>query len=77
MRETLDGDLQQAIDSLPTVFRQAVWLRDVEEFTCAEISEMLNIVPGTVRSRISRGRRLLYERLTGTRDVRGLRVVKA
>ena len=77
MRETLDGDLQQAIDSLPDVFRQAVWFRDVEEFTYAEISEMLNIAPGTVMSRISRGRRLLHERLTETRDARGLRVVKA
>ena len=43
LRETLDGELQQAIDTLPDVFRQAVWLRDVEEFTYAEIAEMLGI----------------------------------
>ena len=78
MRDTLDVDLQLAIDSLPEVFRQAVWLRDVEEFSYAEIAEMLSIAPGTVMSRISRGRRMLYERLTGeTRDGRTLRVVKA
>ena len=43
--------------------RQAVWLRDVEEFTYAEIAEMLSIPIGTVMSRISRGRRALYQRL--------------
>jgi len=50
-------------DDLPDAFRQAVWLRDVEEFTYAEIAEMLSIPIGTVMSRISRGRRALYQRL--------------
>ena len=53
------ADLQAALDALPEVFREAVWLRDVEEFTYAEIAEMLGIPIGTVMSRISRGRRLL------------------
>jgi RNA polymerase sigma-70 factor, ECF subfamily len=64
IRKTLDRDLQEALDGLPAVFREAVWLRDVEEFTYAEIAAMLGVPPGTVMSRISRGRRLLYERLT-------------
>jgi RNA polymerase sigma-70 factor, ECF subfamily len=63
LRETLAPELQAAIDALPDVFRQAVWLRDVEEFSYAEIAEMLDIPPGTVMSRISRGRRMLYESL--------------
>ena len=29
LRQTLDPDLQAALDDLPDVFRQAVWLRDV------------------------------------------------
>jgi RNA polymerase sigma-70 factor (ECF subfamily) len=62
-RATLDGDLQAALDALPDVFRQAVWLRDVEEFSYAEIATMLSVPVGTVMSRISRGRRMLYERL--------------
>ena len=78
MRDTLSVDLQRAIDSLPEVFRQAVWLRDVEEFSYAEIAEMLSVARGTVMSRISRGRRMLYEQLVGeTRDGRGLRIVEA
>lgn len=63
LRETLAPELQAAIDSLPGPFREAVWLRDVEEFSYAEIAEMLAVAPGTVMSRISRGRRLLFDRL--------------
>ena len=63
LRETLAPELQAAIDSLPAAFREAVWLRDVEEFAYAEIATMLSIPPGTVMSRISRGRRLLFDRL--------------
>jgi len=64
MRGTLDADLQAALDALPDAFRQAVWLRDVEEFSYAEIAEMLGVPIGTVMSRISRGRRALFERLS-------------
>jgi RNA polymerase sigma-70 factor, ECF subfamily len=64
VRNTLDPDLQAAVDALPDAFRQAVWLRDVEEFSYAEIAEMLQVPVGTVMSRISRGRRMLFERLS-------------
>jgi RNA polymerase sigma-70 factor (ECF subfamily) len=67
LRDALTPDVQAAIDALPVAFRQAVWLRDVEEFSYAEISEMLGIPPGTVMSRISRGRRMLFERLQNLR----------
>ena len=53
------------------MFREAVWLRDVEEFTYAEMAEMLGIPIGTVMSRISRGRRLLFERLSHSRGQAG------
>ncbi len=67
LRETLDADLQAALDELPDAFRQAVWLRDVEEFSYAEIAAMLNVPIGTVMSRISRGRRQLFARLAKNR----------
>jgi RNA polymerase sigma-70 factor, ECF subfamily len=66
-RATLDADLQAALYALPDAFRQAVWLRDVEEFSYAEIASMIDVPIGTVMSRISRGRRMLFERLAGTR----------
>ena len=66
-RATLDQDLQAALDALPAAFRQAVWLRDVEELTYAEIAGVLGVPIGTVMSRISRGRHALHERLRATR----------
>lgn len=63
MRGTVAADVQAALDSLPDPFRQAVWLRDVEEFSYLEMAQVLDVPLGTVMSRISRGRRLLYERL--------------
>jgi RNA polymerase sigma-70 factor (ECF subfamily) len=63
-RRSMDPGLREALDSLPPAFRQAVWLRDVEEFSYAEIARMLDVPIGTVMSRISRGRRMLAERLT-------------
>ena len=68
LHETLGADLAAALDELPDVFRQAVWLRDVEGFTYAELAQMLDVPTGTVMSRISRGRRLLYERLRAVRS---------
>jgi RNA polymerase sigma-70 factor (ECF subfamily) len=67
LADTLDPDLKAAVDALPDAFRQAVWLRDVEEFSYADIAKMLTIPVGTVMSRISRGRRLLFDQLTAVR----------
>jgi RNA polymerase sigma-70 factor (ECF subfamily) len=67
LRETLGTELQAALDGLPPAFRQAVWLRDVEEFTYTEIAGMLGIPMGTVMSRISRGRRILFDTLSQAR----------
>jgi RNA polymerase sigma-70 factor (ECF subfamily) len=69
MRSTLAPELQAAVDELPPAFREAVWLREVEEISYAEIAEMLGVPLGTVMSRISRGRRLLYGRLQHLRPV--------
>jgi RNA polymerase sigma-70 factor (ECF subfamily) len=69
VRDALAPELQAAIDALPDAFREAVWLRDVEEFSYAEIAEMLHIPAGTVMSRISRGRRMLFDRLQHLRPV--------
>lgn len=63
LRDVLAPEVQAAVDALPVSFREAVWLRDVEEFTYAEIAAMLGVPVGTVMSRISRGRRLLFNHL--------------
>lgn len=50
------GSLQRALDQLPDEFRLPVVLRDVADLDYAEIGERLGLAPGTVRSRIARGR---------------------
>jgi RNA polymerase sigma-70 factor (ECF subfamily) len=70
-RATLDVDLQAALDALPEAFRQAVWLRDVEELTYAEMAAVLDVPIGTVMSRISRGRRALFAGLQARRGKTG------
>jgi RNA polymerase sigma-70 factor (ECF subfamily) len=67
-RRTLDADLQAALDALPLAFRQAVWLRDVEELSYAEMAKVLDVPIGTVMSRISRGRRALSDGLRARRS---------
>jgi RNA polymerase sigma-70 factor, ECF subfamily len=64
LRDSLNADLQAALDGLAEAFREVVWLRDVEELTYQEIADVLDIPIGTVMSRLSRGRKQLYEALT-------------
>jgi RNA polymerase sigma-70 factor (ECF subfamily) len=51
-----DDDVQRALDALAPEFRAAVVLCDIEQLTYEEISDVLGIKLGTVRSRIHRGR---------------------
>ena len=53
--------LDEALALLPEEFRQPVVLRDVAGLDYAEIALTLELAPGTVRSRIARGRRRLLE----------------
>ncbi|MEQ8717852.1 MAG: RNA polymerase sigma factor [Acidimicrobiales bacterium] len=54
-------DVDAALRELPEDFRVAVVLRDLCELDYAEIADVLEIAPGTVRSRIARGRARLAE----------------
>jgi RNA polymerase sigma-70 factor (ECF subfamily) len=56
----------RALAQLPPDFRAAVVLRDLCELDYAEIAEVLGIPPGTVRSRIARGRAVLARALGHT-----------
>ncbi len=56
-------DVDAALQHVPEEFRVAVVLRDLCDLDYAEIAEALDLPPGTVRSRISRGRAILVERL--------------
>ncbi len=60
----LPDDLQALLMELPPDYRVAVVLKDVLAFSYEEISELVDVPIGTVRSRIHRGRGKLREALT-------------
>ncbi len=60
-----DEDVLAAFDRIPSGFRDAVLLADVNEFSYAEIATILQIPIGTVMSRLYRGRKLLAKELEG------------
>ena len=64
LRSVMDADIKAAVDALPDAFREAVWLRDVEDLSYQEIADALSVPIGTVMSRISRGRKLLHASLS-------------
>ena len=61
-------DIEAALAQLPEAFRVPVVLCDQLGLTYEEIAEEMDIAIGTVRSRISRGRRRLAELLSGNPD---------
>jgi len=67
-----EGEVKEALESLPEQFRMAVLLSDVEGFSYKEIAEILEIPIGTVMSRLHRGRRALQKRLYEFGRQRGL-----
>lgn len=69
--QLLDDDVSKALESLPEEFRTVVILCDIEGLAYEEIAEFLQIPVGTVRSRLHRGRKLLYSRLYDYAKERG------
>ncbi len=62
--ENMMGDeVTGAINSLPVDFRTVILLCDIEGFTYDEISKIIDIPTGTVRSRLFRARNMLKEKL--------------
>lgn len=59
----VDREVLDALDALPTPFREAVVLSDLEGLSYPEIAEVLELPTGTVKSRLFRGRRLLQQAL--------------
>ncbi len=57
----LRSDLAAAIQSLPDKYREAIILRDFEEFSISEIADRLRLTRAAVKSRIHRGRQMVHE----------------
>ena len=59
----VDEEIIAAIDELPSEYKMAVVLSDLEGLSYNEIAEIMEIPVGTVKSRLFRGRRQLQKRL--------------
>jgi len=68
----VEGDIKEAVESLPETFRIPVLLADLEGFAYKEIAEILDIPIGTVMSRLHRGRKALEKALWDYASKRGL-----
>lgn len=68
----LGEDIMAAIDELPEAFRVTVLLVNLEGFSYDEAAEVLGVPPGTIRSRMKRGRTLLQKALWDQANEAGL-----
>jgi len=71
-----DEEMLAALSEVPLDFRAVVLLIDVEEFSYKEAAGILNVPIGTVMSRLSRGRKLLRDRLAGVAQSYGIGQLK-
>ena len=59
------GSLQDCLEALPLEFREVIVLRELEELSYKEISDIARVPVGTVMSRLARGRKRLQQCLAG------------
>ncbi len=57
--QLMDEEVERALRELPEEYRMAIVLVDIEELSYEEAAKVMACAIGTVRSRISRGRRIL------------------
>jgi RNA polymerase sigma-70 factor (ECF subfamily) len=63
LRKASIEEVRRAIDALPAPFREVIVLREIEECDYREIAEIAGIPLGTVMSRLSRARSMLFKAL--------------
>lgn len=67
-----EEEIKDAVEGLPTQYREVVLLADVQGFSYKEIADILDIPDGTVMSRLHRGRAKLQKDLLEFASKRGL-----
>lgn len=68
LRQDEIAGVRLAIEAIPEPFREAVVLRDLEEFSYAEIAQVTGVPIGTVMSRLARGRAMLAKELLPAKE---------
>ena len=62
-RRVLATKTQAAIEGLPSLYREAFVLRDLEELSTDEVAQVLGVEPATIRQRVHRARLMVREYL--------------
>ncbi|MGH7887888.1 MAG: sigma-70 family RNA polymerase sigma factor [Candidatus Binatia bacterium] len=68
LKKELSSKINHHLKSIPDEYRLPMVLVDMSEFSYAEAAEILSCPVGTIRSRLSRGRKLLQGYLSGYVD---------
>ncbi|MFT6873864.1 MAG: RNA polymerase sigma factor (sigma-70 family), partial [Roseivirga sp.] len=63
VQHMIGDEISGALNAIPVDFRTVIILSDLEGFTYEEMSKILDIPIGTVRSRLHRARNMLKEKL--------------
>jgi RNA polymerase sigma factor (sigma-70 family) len=63
LRKITAEEVRRAVDALPPPFREVIVLREIEDLDYREIAEIAGIPLGTVMSRLSRARSMLFKAL--------------
>lgn len=71
--DRMEPEVERALDGIPEEFRSALLLVDVQEMNYQEVSEVLSIPIGTVKSRVSRARAIMRKALRDFARARGIK----
>ena len=71
IQNELRKNIADSIRDLPEDMRSAIIMRDIHGYSYDEIADVLNVNVGTIKSRISRGREKLREKLSNFSELFG------
>jgi RNA polymerase sigma-70 factor (ECF subfamily) len=71
LEQELGAKISDALKQMPEEFRAPIVLVDMGDMSYAQVAEVLSCPIGTVRSRLSRGRKLMEKQLRGYVKVTG------
>lgn len=77
LRRQMRARLVEAVEGLPTIYREPVILRDLRGFSTEEASNRLRVKDQTLKSRLHRGRMLLRAQLSDFADGLSMRATYA
>jgi RNA polymerase sigma-70 factor (ECF subfamily) len=67
LNNSLSDEVNEALMKLPNEFRLVLILSDIEGFSYKEIADIMEIPIGTVRSRLSRARKAMFNKLANNK----------